>query len=112
MRTDFLQISDYYRFVLKDIPKVVGPPAAYNGKQVDPSSSRVTRWQGHSQDHIHSQQGIWVSFGHPIPQKSPLRTPPFLSIFLTGSSLKNFSHLLEDSLLGKELIIFHRNCFS
>ena len=27
--------------------------------------------------HSLSQQGVWASFGHPNPQKSPLRTPNF-----------------------------------
>ena len=29
-------------------------------------------------DHGLGQLGAWVSFGHPNPQKSPLRTPTFL----------------------------------
>ena len=27
--------------------------------------------------HSLSQQGVWVSFGHPNPQRSPLRTPKY-----------------------------------
>ena len=42
-----------------------------------------------SNKHIFSQQGIWMSYGHRNPQKSPFRTPPKISKNVS------FKHIIE-----------------
>ena len=47
--------------------------------------------QGHPR-HSHSQQGIWVSLGHPHTHKSPVRTPKFRRVIPENV---NFKHMID-----------------
>ena len=62
---------------------------------------------GNNQGHSLSQQGAWVSFGHPNTTKSPLRTHTFFSELFLKMSFSSIS--LDFFHLSTTLMILYED---